>query len=58
MMSIVLMPMFLVMIAVVGALIGGVFILILDAELIRRRRREKEKSEAKLSRLSSAREER
>jgi hypothetical protein len=51
------MLMFLGMIMVVGALIGGAFILILDAELIRRRRKEKEKSQAKLSRLSSAREE-
>lgn len=58
MMLIISLPIVLGFVAVVGAMIGGAFILILDAELIRRRRKKREESQAMLSRPSSAREKR
>jgi len=52
------MPALLAIAAIAGAFIGGAFILILDAELIRRRRKKKEKSQEMISRTPSTREKR
>jgi hypothetical protein len=58
MMSIILIPMILGLIVFAGALIGGAFVVILDVELIQRRRKKKEELQSSLSRPSSAREKR
>jgi hypothetical protein len=57
-MLIISMPVVLGIMAIAGALIGGAFILVLDVELIRRRRKKREESQAMVSRPSSAREKR